>query len=138
MNDDRPPLPRTTDARSPHSGRSWRRGDETDDDRLRSSGVPDTASRIEPDEGVDVASLIAEYRDAYLARDLERLVALFADDAELTWAVGRIRRLRAYYDKLDLMHQIAARYPRVRGWVFRKLTGFLVGLGSKGLDVRPG
>lgn len=50
---------------------------------------------------------------------------------------GRIVRLRSYYDKLALMHQIASRYPGFKGWVFRRLTGYLVALGSKGLDAPP-
>ena len=48
---------------------------------------------------------------------------------------GKIRRLSSYYDKLALMDQIAARYPGVKGRVFRMLTGYLVAQGSKGLDV---
>lgn len=153
----------------------------------------------------DIVSTIEEFRDAYVARDVERMLALFADDAELTWAAGtfrgkdairkvfewdirlsptaevrdagcgvvasgrtvvwervvsltadgvpyeepavtvyelddegRIVRLRSYYDKLALMHQVASGYPGVRGWVLRRVTGFLVALGSRGLDVRPG
>lgn len=31
------------------------------------------------------------YQDAYEARDVERLLDLFADDAEMTWAVGTFR-----------------------------------------------
>ena len=50
----------------------------------------------------------------------------------------RIRSLRSYYDKLGIMHEIAAGYPGLQGRVFRALTGYLVRLGSKGLDVAPG
>jgi ketosteroid isomerase-like protein len=149
----------------------------------------------------EVARCVQEYRDAYQARDVERMLALFADDAELTlapgtfrgkdairklldWDVrlspaatvrdagigvhvaehtavservisltfegipyeeqavtvfefdeeGKIRRLRSYYDKLALMDEIASRYPGIRGWIFRRLTGFLVAQGRRGLD----
>jgi hypothetical protein len=60
----------------------------------------------------------------------ERAATVFEFDDD-----GKIRRYRSYYDKLALMHQIAARYPGVRGWIFRKLTGYLVAQGRKGLDV---
>jgi ketosteroid isomerase-like protein len=36
-------------------------------------------------------ALSERFREAYEARDVERLVELFADDAELTWAVGTFR-----------------------------------------------
>jgi hypothetical protein len=50
---------------------------------------------------------------------------------------GLIRRLRSYYDKLAIMHQIASGYPGLRGRIFRALTGYLVRLGSKGMEVSP-
>ena len=151
-----------------------------------------------------LAGRIEEYRDAYQARDLDRILALFTDDAEVTVApgtfrgkdeirklfdwdarlsptasvrdagvgvvvsgqtvvwehvvslsyesipyeeaattvvefddAGKIRRLRSYYDKLALMDQIASRYPGIQGWMFRRLTGYLVAQGSKGLDATP-
>lgn len=170
------------------------RGRVADDSRARrDAGQSDPGARLE------------EYRDAYLARDVDRMIELFADDAELTWAVGtfrgkdairkvlewdvrlsptasvrdagcgvmvsgrtvvwervvsltaegipyehpavtvfelddegRIRRLRSYYDKLAVLDRVASRYPGLRGRVFRRVTGYLVALGSKGLDVRPG
>jgi len=48
---------------------------------------------------------------------------------------GLIRRHVSYYDKLALMHQIALRYPGIRGRIFRRMTGYLVAQGRKGLDV---
>jgi ketosteroid isomerase-like protein len=147
---------------------------------------------------------VEDYRSAYQARDVEGMLALFTDDAELTVAPGtfrgkdairnlldwdarlsptatvrdagvgvlvcgqtvvwehvvsltyesipyeeeatkvfefddggKIRRLRSYYDKLAIMDQIASRYPGVQGRIFRKLTGYLVAQGSKGLDASP-
>lgn len=152
----------------------------------------------------DLLGAVEEYRDAYQARDVERMMKLFADDAELVWAAGAfrgkdavrkvlewdvrlsptavvrdagigtigaertvvaervvslsaegvpyeetavtmfefddaglIRSMRSYYDRLAIMHQVASAYPGVRGRVLRTVTGFLVRLGSKGLDVSP-
>ncbi len=51
---------------------------------------------------------------------------------------GLISRLRSYYDKLDVLDQIASGSPGVQGRVFRMLTGWLVRQGSKGLDLEPG
>lgn len=150
--------------------------------------------------------LVERYRRAYEERDIEHLTALFADDAELTWAGGSFRghealrrllqwdasesptaavtdcgvgvvvagrtivwervvrlayegripfeeravtilelddtglisRLRSYYDKLDVLDQIASGSPGIQGRVFRMLTGWLVRQGSKGLDLEPG
>jgi ketosteroid isomerase-like protein len=50
----------------------------------------------------------------------------------------RICRVRSYYDKLGILHQIASEYPGLQGRVFRALTGYLVRQGSKGLDVAAG
>ena len=150
-------------------------------------------------------NLVERYRQAYEERDIEHLAALFADDAELTWAGGTFRgheairrvlewdaeqsptaavtdwgvgvivagrtivwervvhlayervpfeeravtvlelddtglisRLRSYYDKLDVLDQIASGSPGIQGRVFRMLTGWLVRQGSKGLDLEPG
>jgi ketosteroid isomerase-like protein len=152
----------------------------------------------------DHIQLIEEFRDAYQRRDINRLMGLFADDAELTWAVGtfrgkaavrkvfewdfrlspavnvrdagvgvissdhtvvfervveataegipyeeravtiyemndagQIHRMRSYYDKLSILHQVASRYPGLRGRLLRSMTGFLVRLGSRGLTVSP-
>ena len=150
--------------------------------------------------------LVERYRQAYEERDIEHLMALFAADAELTWAGGTFRgqkalrrvlewdaresptaavtdcgvgvvvagrtivwervvhlayegripfeeravtvlelddtglisRLRSYYDKLDVLDQIASGSPGIQGRVFRMLTGWLVRQGSKGLDLEPG
>lgn len=157
----------------------------------------DTAARE-----VEIREKVAEYVAAYEARDIDRLLALFADDAEVTLApgtfrgkdeirelyewdarlsptalvrdigigvlvsgqtavcertisltyeglpyqeeaatifefddAGRIRRQRSYYDKLALMAQIASQYPGIQGRIFRRLTGYLVAQGQKGLDV---
>ena len=148
--------------------------------------------------------VVEQFREAYQSRDIERVMALFAADAELSWAAGtfrgedairkvfewdirlsptatvryagigviatdhtavaervvsltaegiphdehaltvfefddasRIRSLRSYYDKLAIMHQIASGYPGIRGRVFRAMTGYLMRLGSKGLEVSP-
>lgn len=157
-------------------------------------------------EGIvrDLTETSKRFRSAYEARDVERMMELFADDAELTWAVGtfrgkdairkvfewdvrlsptaavhdagigvvatdhavvservvdltadgvpyheravsvmevdeagRIRSLRSYYDKLEILHQVASRYPGVRGIILRLVTGSLVRLGSRGLEVTP-
>jgi ketosteroid isomerase-like protein len=152
----------------------------------------------------DLSGVVEEYRNAYQARDVERMMKLFADDAELTWAAGvfrgkdairkvlewdvhlsptavvrdagmglitadhvavservvsltadgipyeeravtvfefddggLIRGMRSYYDKLAIMHQVASGYPGFRGRIFRAVTGYLVRLGSRGLDVSP-
>jgi ketosteroid isomerase-like protein len=144
---------------------------------------------------------VEDYRAAYQARDVERMLALFADDAEVTFApgtfrgkdairkvldwdvrlsptasvrdagigvlasdrtvvaervvsltyhgipyeepaatiyefdeAGKIRRLRSYYDKLAIMDQVASRSPGVRGWIAKKLVGYLAAQGKKGLD----
>ena len=168
--------------------------------------VPDRAPQPAPHPSGDVhesghAGRIEDYRNAYQARDVDRMLTLFADDAEVTVAPGtfrgreeirrlldwdarlsptasvrdagigvlvdgqtvvwehtvsltyenipyeeaatkvfefddggKIRRLRSYYDKLTIMDQIASHYPGIQGWIFRKLTGYLVAQGSKGLD----
>jgi ketosteroid isomerase-like protein len=147
---------------------------------------------------------VERFRDAYQARDVERMLELFADDAGLSWAggtfrgkeairkvlewdvrlsptatvrdagvgviaadhtvvserivnltaegipyeeravtvyefddAGLIHSLRSYYDKLAIMHQIASGYPGFRGRFLRALTGYLVRLGSKGLEAAP-
>lgn len=173
-------------------------------DRRHGNG---TVRTMEPHGGIqekELTDVEAQLRDAYQARDVERLMGLFADDAELTWATGTfrgkeairkvfewdvrlsptavvrpagvgvivsdhtivservvnltaegipyeeravtvleiddaglIRRMRSYYDKLAIMHQVASGYPGLRGRAFRSLTGFLVRLGSKGLEVPP-
>lgn len=46
----------------------------------------------------------------------------------------RIRSLRAYYDKLGILHDVAGAYPGAKGWLLRKLVNFLVAQGEKGLD----
>lgn len=170
---------------------------------MATTSIPEPAVTSAPAGGEDaIRRSVEEYLAAYEARDLDRLLALFADDAELTVApgtfrgkdairrlyewdaelsptvsvrdrgsgvlvsghvaacehvtsatyegipyeepaakvfefddAGKIRRLSSYYDKLALIDQIAARYPGVKGRVFRALTGYLVAQGSKGLDV---
>lgn len=47
---------------------------------------------------------------------------------------GLIRRYRSYYDKLAVMEQITSGLPGIYGWLARKLVGYLVALGKKGLD----
>jgi ketosteroid isomerase-like protein len=50
---------------------------------------------------------------------------------------GAIVEMRSYYDKLGLMHQIASKYPGIKGRLFRAMTGFLVKMGRQGLDASP-
>jgi ketosteroid isomerase-like protein len=45
----------------------------------------------------------------------------------------RIRRLRDYYDKLAIEQQVAARYPGLKGWIFRRIINMIVAEGEKGL-----
>lgn len=47
---------------------------------------------------------------------------------------GRICRYRSYYDKLAVLDQIASGLPGVYGWLMKKVIGYLVAQGSKGLD----
>ena len=46
---------------------------------------------------------------------------------------GKIRHVRSYYDKLGIMHDVASKYPGVKGWFFRKMVNMLVAQGEKGL-----
>ncbi len=46
---------------------------------------------------------------------------------------GKIRRLRAYFDRLGMEQRIAAQFPGVRGFFYKKLINFLVAQGEKGL-----
>jgi ketosteroid isomerase-like protein len=154
------------------------------------------------DRGTEIRAKVDEYVAAYESRDIERLMALFADDAEVTLApgtfrgrvairklyewdaklsptarvrdsgigvlvsgrtavcervisltyegipyeeeaatifefddAGLIRRQRSYYDKLELMDRIASGYPGLQGRIFRRMIGYLVAQGRKGLDV---
>ena len=149
----------------------------------------------------EIRRRVDEYMAAYVARDIDRLMTMFADDAEVTAApgtlhgkdairkfyewdarlsptasvrddgigvlvsgqtavcervisltyqgipyeeeaatifefddAGKIRRQRSYYDKLALMNRIASRYPGIQGRIFRRMTGYLVAQGRKGLD----
>jgi hypothetical protein len=45
----------------------------------------------------------------------------------------RIRRLRDYYDKPAIEQQVAARYPGLKGWIFRRIINMIVAQGEKGL-----
>jgi hypothetical protein len=150
----------------------------------------------------ELAPRVEEFRSAYQDRDIEGMLALFADDAEVTMApgtfrgkaairkfwewevrmvpvaassdtglgmvvVGRsvvwerqvsatvegvpyttdavtilefddaglIRCYRSYYDKLGEMEKIASGMSGVYGWFARKLIGYLVAQGKKGLDM---
>ena len=47
---------------------------------------------------------------------------------------GKIRRVRAYYDKLGIMQKIASKYPGIRGRMFKTMVNYLVAQGEKGLD----
>ena len=48
----------------------------------------------------------------------------------------KIRRLRAYYDKLGIMQEVGSKYPGIKGWVLKRVINLLVAQGEKGLD-RP-
>jgi ketosteroid isomerase-like protein len=165
--------------------------------------VAPMAEPVAIEREAEIREKVAEYVAAYEARDIDRIMAMFAEGAEVTVAPGTIRgkadirklyewdaqlspapkvresgigvlvsgtvavceqriamtaegvpyeealarffvfddaglitRLAAYYDKLAVMHQIATGYPGIRGRVFRMLTGYLVTLGRKGLDVK--
>ena len=154
----------------------------------------------EPRQG-ELVRRVEDYRTAYQDRDVDGMLALFADDAEVTMAsgtfrgkaairkffewevrmvpvaastdtglgmvvVGRsvvwehqvsetaqgvpyttdavtivefddaglIRRYRAYYDKLTVLEKIAAGMSGIYGWFARKLVGYIVAQGEKGLD----
>jgi ketosteroid isomerase-like protein len=45
----------------------------------------------------------------------------------------RIHRLRDYDDKLAIEQDVAARYPGLKGWFFRRIIGMIVREGEKGL-----
>ena len=47
---------------------------------------------------------------------------------------GRLQHVRSYYDKLGLMHDIAQKYPGIKGWFFKKTVNMLVAQGEKGLE----
>ena len=170
---------------------------------LASTSEPVTQP-VAPDSEDEIRRTVEEYVAAYEARDIDRLLTLFADDAEATLApgtfrgkdeirmlydwdaklsptasvrdtgigvlvsgrtavcerrisltyegipyeeeaatifefddAGLIRRQRSYYDKLALMDEIASGYPGIQGRIFRRLTGYLVAQGRKGLDMPP-
>ena len=44
----------------------------------------------------------------------------------------KIQRMRSYCDYLGIEQQIAAKYPGIKGWVFRKLINFAVAQAQKG------
>ena len=46
---------------------------------------------------------------------------------------GKLQHVRSYYDKLGLMHDIAQKYPGIKGWLFKKTVNMLVAQGEKGL-----
>jgi ketosteroid isomerase-like protein len=46
----------------------------------------------------------------------------------------KIQRMRSYYEKLGTMQRIAAKYPGIQGWFFRKMVNFMVAQGEKGLS----
>ena len=46
---------------------------------------------------------------------------------------GKLQHVRSYYDKLGLMHDIANKYPGIKGWFFKKTVNMLVAQGEKGL-----
>lgn len=69
-----------------------------------------------------LAQAVEELRAAYQDRDMDRLMRLFADDASITLAPG--------------VGVVVAGCTAVWG-VTRKLVGYLVNEGKKGLDVTP-
>jgi hypothetical protein len=46
---------------------------------------------------------------------------------------GLITAFRSYYDKLAVLDQITSKLPGPYGWVMKKIVGYLVAAGSKGL-----
>ena len=44
----------------------------------------------------------------------------------------KIQRMASYCDHLRIEQQIAAKYPGIKGWVFRKLINFAVAQAEKG------
>ena len=46
---------------------------------------------------------------------------------------GLITAFRSYYDKLAVLDQITSGLPGPYGWVMKKIVGYLVAAGSKGL-----
>lgn len=51
---------------------------------------------------------------------------------------GLIVRLRSYYDKLAVLDQITRGLTGPYGWFARRLVGYLLALGRKGLATEPG
>ena len=59
---------------------------------MATTSIPEPAVTSAPAGGEDaIRRSVEEYLAAYEARDLDRLLALFADDAELTVAPGTFR-----------------------------------------------
>jgi hypothetical protein len=50
------------------------------------------------------------------------------DNAGLIW------HYRSYYDKLAVLDQITSGMSGIYGWFAKRLVGYLVALGKKGLD----
>ena len=70
---------------------------------------------------------VLETAEVVLFREEAVTIVEFDDD-------GLIRRYRSYYGKLAVMEQITAGMSGVYGWFAKKLVGYLVALGKKGLD----
>lgn len=51
---------------------------------------------------------------------------------------GKIRRMRGYYDKLSILHQLTQKLPGPQGWILKPLVASLVAQGRKGLDPPAG
>ena len=60
-------------------------------DRCRRKGKVIAVEERTGSVPTDLLGVVEEYRDAYQARDVERMMKLFADDAELVWAAGAFR-----------------------------------------------
>lgn len=50
---------------------------------------------------------------------------------------GLITAFRSYYDKLAVLDQITSGLPGPYGWIMRKVVGYLLAAGSKGLATSP-
>jgi hypothetical protein len=49
---------------------------------------------------------------------------------------GKIEHVRAYYEKLSIIQQVASRYPGLKGWFFRRIVSLVAGQVDKGLERR--
>jgi hypothetical protein len=73
----------------------------------------------------------------------ERVVEQTAEGIPFTYLIltvfelnddGKIQHARSYYDKPAIMHQVASKYPGIKGWFFRKTVNMVVAQGERGLE----